>query len=274
VNNYSSREYWTGLAETCVDADPDGFAPVLHPGTPVWYNRLIDRLQFRAVWRALALAGVSSGFRILDVGCGTGRWVRRYRELGLHATGLDVTLGMLRLARKKGTLAPLVAGEADRLPFASETFDCVSDITVVQHIPFPNQTKALCEMMRVLKPGGSMILVELIRGKGSHIFPRAPEAWIREFASCGARVVGYFGQEYLLLDRLFVAAAQKAARQANRPDGASLPAKAPAADVSPSRRAYWAIRRVTVPVSAWADPAAERILPTRFATHGVFVLRK
>jgi SAM-dependent methyltransferase len=274
VNSYTPRKYWPQIAESYATADSAGFAPVLHPGAPPWFNKLIDKLQFRAVRRALDLAGISRGSRILDVGCGTGRWARRYKEFGLHVTGVDATPAMLRVAREQGTSPPLIAGEAHRLPFPSETFDCISDITVVQHIPFPDQAQALREMMRVLKPGGSVILMELIRGKGPHIFPRKPRDWIGEFASCGAKLVGCFGQEYLLLDRLFVTAVQTVTRKGRRSGDGFLPIQPPVSTVSPSRRAYWATRRVTVQLSTWVDLAAGKMLPIHFATHGVFVLRK
>ena len=144
---------------------------MLHPGAPLWFNQLIDAAQFRAVLRAFDLATLQSGARILDVGCGTGRWLRRYEVMGFHPTGIDATLPMLSLARKNRTFSSLVAGESFRLPFADCAFDGVSDITVVQHIPYVSQPQALSEMLRVLKPGGRLCWTELIRGKGAHIFP-------------------------------------------------------------------------------------------------------
>jgi SAM-dependent methyltransferase len=275
MNGYSPKEYWGELAENYVSADADGLAPVLHPGAPAWFNQLIDKQQFHAVRRALALATIPPGARFLDVGCGTGRWVRRYGELGFRATGLDVTPGMLKTARQRGTAGELVAGEAYRLPFADGAFDFVSDITVVQHIPSELQLAAVGEMMRVLKPEGHLLLFELIRGRSPHIFPRSPENWIEQATSQGAALLGWFGQEFLLPDRLFVGLAQSVSGR----NGSRLRTGAPAADSqSPAgsavRSAYWRFRRITASVSAWTDPAAEKICPARFATHGVFVFRK
>jgi SAM-dependent methyltransferase len=275
MSGYSPRKYWADVAEDFRSADPEGIAPVLHPGAPAWFNRLIDKQQFLAVRRALALATIPPGARFLDVGCGTGRWVRRYGELGFRATGLDVTPGMLQTARQRGTAGELVAGEAYRLPFADGAFDFVSDITVVQHIPSELQLAAVGEMMRVLKPEGHLLLFELIRGRGPHIFPRSPENWIEQATSQGAALLGWFGQEFLLPDRLFVRLAQSVSGR----NGGRLRTGAPAADSqSPAgsavRSAYWRFRRITASVSAWTDPAAEKICPARFATHGVFVFRK
>ena len=272
MNAYSPKEYWLAIAENFRTVDALGFGPVLHPGAPLWFNLWIDRLQFRAVKRALALAELKPGSSILDVGCGTGRWLRRYQKMGLHATGADATAGMLRLARERGTLTPLIAGEACRLPFAREQFDAVSDITVVQHIPSLLQREALSEMSRILRPGGRLILMELIQGKGGHIFSRSPEDWIQQAGSCGLKVIGWFGQEFLFLDRAFVRAAQAARGREN--SLGILHTQVSQRPAGFARRAYWNCRRVTLPLSAWADPIAEKLCPARLATHGVFVFRK
>jgi SAM-dependent methyltransferase len=275
MNDYSPKDYWTGVAENFRSADASGFAPVLHPGAPVWFNRLIDKLQFLAFRRALALAALPPRSRVLDIGCGTGRWVRRYTELGHDATGIDATPGMLRIARRQGTISPLLAGEAFRLPFADAVFDCVSDVTVVQHIPEAVQPTALAEMVRVLRPGGRLILFELIRGTGAHIFPRSPRDWIQQATSCDTKLSGWFGQEFLLFDRMFVRAAQAlAGKTAGAESGAAPFSMASPIEMSASRRAYWSLRHVTAPVSAWLDPAVEKFFPARVATHAVFVFQK
>jgi SAM-dependent methyltransferase len=273
---YSPKDYWVNLAEGFASVDASGFAPILHPLAPAWFNRAIDNIQFRAMRSALAIAAIPSGARFLDVGCGTGRWVRRYRDLGFSPLGVDATIGMLRIARVHQTRAPLVTGLADSLPFSDAAFDCVSDITVVQHIPRELQSKALREMVRVLKPGGRMILLEVIRGRDSHIFPRQPKDWIREVESCGTTLIKCFGQEYFFPDRIFVRIAQAIFRrrgsvvdqvQSALPDSASD-------DHSVARRVYWQLRRITVSISAWVEPAAMKIVPASMATHAIFVFRK
>jgi SAM-dependent methyltransferase len=275
MSGYSAKEYWNGIPEDFHAADATGFAPVLHPNAPPWFNRTIDRLQARALRRALTLAAIPAGGQILDVGCGTGRWMRRYHKLGYHPTGVDATLAMLVLARQHGTDQPLLAGEAHRLPLADALFDCVCDVTVVQHIPVPSQPLAIAEMLRVLKPRGRLILMELIRGQGVHIFPRVPHDWIELATSRGAKLIGWFGQEFLLLDRAFAHVAHLAkGRNGGRAASDALPRKSSSGKTSNPLRVFWAIRRVTAPISAWADPISEKICPAKFATHGVFVFSK
>jgi len=272
---YSPKEYWAGLADKFHSADPAGLAPILHPGTPAWFNLSIDVLQFRAMRRALAVAEVAPGARVLDVGCGTGRWLRRYLSLGLDATGIDATPQMLRVARTRGTTASLTAGEANHLPFRDGEFDVVSDVTVIQHIPAAQQPQALFEMTRVLKAGGRLILFELIRGDDSHIFPRKPQGWMDLGASCGLRARGWFGQEYLLLDRIFVGVAQGVMK---RRDTSGVGGADSAETMSPRpttlRRVYWGLRRRTVRLSVWAEPVVGKLCPGGLATHGVFIFEK
>jgi SAM-dependent methyltransferase len=273
MNSYAPKKYWAGVAEASHPSDARGLAPVLHPNAPSWFNLLIDDLQSRAVDRALDLANVHRGAKVLDVGCGTGRWIRRYKQMGLIATGVDATMGMLQLARHQDAV-DVSAGELSHLPFPGSQFDFVSDITVVQHIPFALQGQSLAEMLRVLRPGGCLILMELIRGKGAHIFPRNPQDWVQQVTQNGAKLVGWFGQEFLPFDRLFVHLVQiVAGRDRSRAGGNTF-----SAELSPgtslAQRFYWNSRHVVSLLSAWTDPFAEKVLPARFVTHGVFVFRK
>jgi SAM-dependent methyltransferase len=279
---YSPKEYWSSLAEGCDSVDVSGFAPILHPLAPLWFNQLIDKLQFRALRRALVLAEVPRGARFLDVGCGTGRWVRRYEELGFSAVGVDATIGMLRIARSHNSRAPLATGLVQSLPFSDAAFDCLSDITVVQHIPYELQSKALHEMVRVLKPGGRLILMEVICGKDphigkdSHVFPREPQDWISEVENCGAFSIEWFGQEFLLADRLYVRVAQALfGRKGNLVQLVqSAHHNFSSRESSIARRVYWQLRHVTATFSAWSEPVVARVCPASLATHGIFVFRK
>jgi ubiquinone/menaquinone biosynthesis C-methylase UbiE len=273
IKQYCPKEYWDEVAEKFRASDGSGLAPVLHPDAPVWFNQLIDDLQFRAMRRALGVAEIAGGSKFLDVGCGTGRWIRRYEEMGFRASGLDATPSMLRTARERGTTGPLIAGEAYRLPFEDESFDAVSDVTVVQHIPVTLQTQTLKEMLRVLKPGGRLILMELIRGRGTHIFPRTPEDWILQVKSAGGTLLGWFGQEFLLLDRMFTNLVQSVGSRVRDRDPNVTPTDA-ARQTSQVRQAYWKIRHATTSVAAWTEPTTERVFPGRLATHGVFIFRK
>jgi SAM-dependent methyltransferase len=279
LNKYLPREFWTRLAKDFGETDLTGFAPVLHPGTPRWFNKVIDRLQSRTWSRTLDYCSLSQGACVLDVGCGTGRWIRRLEERGLSVVGIDQASEMLSIARKKGTLSPMVSGEVQDLPFRDESFECVSAVTVIQHIPPQEQVRALSEMVRVLRPGGYLFLIELIRGHGSHVFSRPPDDWIGQVSALGVGLVSWRGHEYFLFDRGFVYSVQKfralagyAVSEDSSPH--SVPAGGDHESPNLARRMYWTLRRIAVALSVWAEPLFEKVCPGRLATHGVFLFRK
>ena len=64
-----------------------------------------------------------AGARILDVGCGTGEYVRRANELGFTASGLEPADAMREVAINKNPDASIVSGVATELPYPDESFD-------------------------------------------------------------------------------------------------------------------------------------------------------
>ena len=189
---------------------------------------------------------------------------------------------MLQIAHALNCRAPLANGLAQSLPFSDATFDGLSDITVVQHIPYEDQSTALREMVRVLKPGGRMILMEVICGKNakiganSHVFPRQPLDWISTVENCGVSLIGWFGQEFLLADRFYVRLAQSLfGGKGNLVEQVqSNPHDSTPREPSIAQRLHWRVRRMTAGFSIWSEPAVEKICPPRLATHGIFVFQK
>ena len=275
---YLWKQYWTRLADAHAHSDAQGLAPVLHPDVPAWFNTGIDRLQARAWSRAVGGLPLASDKQILDVGCGTGRWLRRYGERGLRAVGVDATPGMLSRALELRPGSAVAAGLAEGLPFRSASFDAVSSVTVVQHLAPHAQENALAEFARILRAGGHLLLFELIRGRDTHIFPRAPQEWIRAAAAHDLRVVRWFGEEFLPLDRMFVWLAQRVRSRVvpSGPDGNEEPVGAATAARPPEslRNFYWSFRHLVFGLSAWMEPLAESLSRADWATHGVFVFQK
>jgi ubiquinone/menaquinone biosynthesis C-methylase UbiE len=104
---------------------------------------------------------MTSGARVLDVGCGTGELMRRLRAKYPHAVlaGLDPVAEMLAVARDKlSGNEDLRAGYADALPWGAGSFDVVVSCNMFHYISHP--VEALREMGRVLRPGGSLVLTD------------------------------------------------------------------------------------------------------------------
>lgn len=96
--------------------------------------------------------------KILDVGTGNGSLALLLAEMGHDIVGIDVSEGMLSVARKKakerGVNPNLRIGDAESLDFEDECFDAVVSRIVLWTLPHPET--AISEWRRVLKPGGKV----------------------------------------------------------------------------------------------------------------------
>ncbi len=109
------------------------------------------------------------GERILDVGCGNGRF-SKYLE-GTDYKGVDFSEKIIEEAEKRFPKKNFYVGDALSLPFKNESFDKVYGIAVIHQIPsYRYRLQAVLEMKRVLKPGGRIFLTVWEIGKGSKLF--------------------------------------------------------------------------------------------------------
>jgi SAM-dependent methyltransferase len=96
--------------------------------------------------------GVGAGTRVLDVGCGAGRFLRLAADRGADVAGLDATAALVAIARERLPGADLREGEMERLPWDDGSFDAVSGINAFQYAARP--AAAAAEAARVVRHGG------------------------------------------------------------------------------------------------------------------------
>ena len=119
-------------------------------------NRLMT-LGLDRRWRKRALRGIQGN--VLDVACGTGDMAVSLVERGCTVTGIDLSEEMLAIARQKAPMVTFMIADAEHLPFPDASFDAVTCAFGVRN--FVHLEQGLNEMLRVLKPGGQLVILEL-----------------------------------------------------------------------------------------------------------------
>jgi demethylmenaquinone methyltransferase/2-methoxy-6-polyprenyl-1,4-benzoquinol methylase len=143
------------------------------------FDRVADRydlmndlmsLGLHRAWKAFAvgIARPRPGERVLDIAAGSGDLARALAKRvspGGEVLLTDINRRMLERGRDRlldaGVLAPAVQCDAERLPFAAESFDCVTVAFGLRNMT--RKDAALAEMRRVLKPGGRLVVLEFSR---------------------------------------------------------------------------------------------------------------
>jgi SAM-dependent methyltransferase len=164
--------------ETPTDGTPSGLTTsadlydeeaLLHFGNPDEYEAFIQsqgQVLRPRIARALALADVLSGMRVLDIGCGKGEVVFRAAQAGAEVFGLDYSAGGLKLAHgmvehlshDAQKRVHLLQADAKSIPLSDATFDRILMLDVVEHLYPWELRQTLEEARRLLKPDGYLVI--------------------------------------------------------------------------------------------------------------------
>lgn len=135
--------YWNSAAAT-FDESPD--------------HGLIDPL-IRAAWSARLRTWIpGSGSDVLDIGCGTGSLSQLVAGFGHRVLGFDLAPAMVAAARRKTASDRVVVGDASMPPLSPRSVDVVLARHLLWTLPDPHA--ALRSWVRLLRPGGHLVLIE------------------------------------------------------------------------------------------------------------------
>ncbi len=116
------------------------------------------------------LAGIKPGNNVLDVACGSGNLTltaQGYATPGGKVYGIDASPEMIDVAKKKaarlGKDVTFQVGLAEKLDFPDAMFDVVISRLAIHHLPDDLKRRAFAEILRVLKPGGHLLIADFVQ---------------------------------------------------------------------------------------------------------------
>src|SRR5689334_1011113 len=137
----------------------DGISQFKANQKAAWANfAMLENLTGTTAPHLLRFAGIRAGAQVLDVACGTGVVALTAARAGAKVQGIDLTPELVARARENASLmrleVPFQEGDVESLPFADGAFDVV--VSQFGHMFAPRPEVAIAEMLRVLKPGGTI----------------------------------------------------------------------------------------------------------------------
>ena len=152
--SYPMLEFAPPLEE--VDTTYDAVAPL--------YDETFEDISVRADelrWLRRQLSGMDNP-RLLDLGCGTGSFLRAIEDLVAQAQGVDLSAGMVAHARKRSTGGGKLSFtkiDGPHLPFPDESFEVVTSVLSFRYLDWD---PIIAEVLRVLKPGGRLFVIDMV----------------------------------------------------------------------------------------------------------------
>jgi SAM-dependent methyltransferase len=119
------------------------------------YDMFTAQANARLIAAFVRLSGLPRGARVADLGCGSGAFTELLRQACYSSIGLDISPKLVAIGRSKYPGLELIEGDAENLPFASESLDGVLLSALVHH--FPDPRRLVAEVRRALKPGARFV---------------------------------------------------------------------------------------------------------------------
>ncbi len=181
----STSQFWEERAQAFAHTDKEGWAAVCSSAAHLCTSiASYAGARKRAFSRLLAKAAFRQGDPALDIGCGTGRWTRALADAGLQVSGYDVSTSMVARAREISPHLKFdVASATSPLLDAASVQVAASVYPVIHHLEPHDQDAAVAELARVVRPGGSPLVIALLDTipSGAWCYNRSRKDWLRLF---------------------------------------------------------------------------------------------
>lgn len=141
-------------ATTAASGSAERWGPLWGARPPDWAAN--EDQQIPTYEEAIRRVGVSPGHRVLDVGCGSGVFLRLAADRGAQPFGLDASETLIEIARARVPKADLRVGDMQFLPYDDDAFDVVAGFN--SFFFAADMTAALREARRVAKPGAPVVI--------------------------------------------------------------------------------------------------------------------
>ena len=156
----------------------------------------VEQHRYEKEWHIPDAANFAAtrGLKVLEIGCGLGTDGAQFAKAGAEYTGIDLTEAAIDLARRRFAVSGLhgefQVSDAEKLDFPDDSFDVVYSHGVLHHTP--DVESAICEIHRVLKPGGRAMVMLYHRGSynyrvGIRVLRRAGAGLLR--SESGMKIV-------------------------------------------------------------------------------------
>ena len=164
-----------------------------------FYDRLFEPLNrgLRAI--GMKMFPPEEEIHVLDVGCGTGIYLKLYQTAGCSVSGIDLSPSMLHVARNRlGDSANLYLADASSMPYQDRKFDLIIMSTVLHEMPSGVRAAVIGESKRTCKENGRILLIDF------HPGPIQPlKGWINKGIILMAEIAA--GREHFKNYRVFIA---------------------------------------------------------------------
>lgn len=206
--------YWDWAVKKFGDSK-SSFKAILHCSGPIELNQYKDFIHRKALDQVIS---GSKGKKVLDVGCGIGRFSMLFGEKGAQVTGIDLSKEMVKTAKNNVKLRNLNCDFKNmnviNLEFHDNYFDLVNSVVVLMHIKKFHDFKAsLHEMIRVTKPNGQIVILDEIpikkSTKGQVTVHRTLNTYRKVIEEAGAKIervkfvaISPYGVTLLLISKI------------------------------------------------------------------------